>query len=66
MSFYPEGTESLPTDDPARSLKKWNQILWDTYGNVGNVPLPEGTQPLPGDSEDRSKQKINAIYKATQ
>lgn len=64
MSFYPEGTEALPTDDAARSLKKWNQALYDTYGNVGSVPFPEGTQPLPGDTEERSTQKINAI-KAT-
>lgn len=63
MSFYPEGTTALATDDAARSLKKWNQILFNTYGNVGSVPFPEGVQPLPGDSEERSTQKINAIKK---
>jgi hypothetical protein len=61
MIAFPEGTESLVTDDKARSLKKWNQILYSVHGNVGTVPYPEGTEPMPGDSAQRSKTKINAI-----
>lgn len=64
MSMFPEGDVALPTDDEARSLKKWNGLLVTAHGAVGSVPFPEGTVPLPGDSPERSKQKINAIYAA--
>jgi hypothetical protein len=62
-SWFPEGNSALPSDDEARSLKKRNSQLFDTYGNVGAVPFPEGTEPLPQDDEARSLKKINAILK---
>jgi len=61
MSLFPEGTTALPTDDEARSLKKWNELLVSQYGAVGTVPFPEGTTPKSGDDERRSKIKIDAI-----
>jgi hypothetical protein len=61
MIAFPEGTEARATDDRARLLKKWNQILFTTNGNVGTVPFPEGTEPMPQDSPARSETKINAI-----
>lgn len=64
MPMFPEGWTSLATDDEARSLKKWNGVLYDTWGNVGTVPYPEGTQPLASDDAHRSKIKIDAIYAA--
>lgn len=63
-NLFPEGTTPLATDDEARSLKKWNEILVTQHGAVGTVPFPEGTTPLTTDSEERSRQKINAIYAA--
>jgi hypothetical protein len=65
MSFFlPEGTASSPADSELRSIWKWNQILFETHGNVGSVAFPEGTQPLPSDNEMRGLQKIDAIKKA--
>jgi len=66
MIAFPEGTTALVTDDEARSLKKWNQLWYNTYGNVGTVPYPEGTEPLPSDDEHRSTVKLQAIKKAVE
>lgn len=60
-SFFPEGNDPAPGDSPHRSLQKWNDLLFQAYGNVGSVPYPEGTEPKPGDNEHRSDVKINAI-----
>ncbi len=63
MIPFPEGTQSLRSDDEARSLKKWNQIWHTQYGNVVTA-YPEGTEPLPGDDAHRSLVKIQALKKA--
>lgn len=59
--FHPEGNASLPSDDDARSLQKWNDQLYKKHGNHGPSWFPEGSLPLPSDSEERSYEKINAI-----
>lgn len=61
---FPEGTTPLITDNEHRLWIKYNQIMFDTHGNVGSVPYPEGTQPLITDDEHRSEVKVNAILKA--
>lgn len=62
-NFFPEGTLAAAGDDEARSYKKWNEQLFNTYGNVGVVPFPEGTYPSAGDDAERSAKKVNAILK---
>lgn len=64
MIAFPEGTTALLSDDEARSLKKWNQLWYDAYGNAGTVPYPEGTEPLPGDDAHRSLVKLQALKRA--
>lgn len=63
-NFFPEGIQAATGDDEARSYKKWNEQLFNTYGNVGRVPFPEGTWPSAADDEERSAKKVNAILKA--
>jgi len=62
--YFPEGNAALVTDSDQRSLQKWNDLLYQTHGNVGGVPYPEGVRPLASDDEQRSRIKINAIYAA--
>lgn len=64
MIAFPEGTTALSSDDEARLLKKWNQLWYNAYGNVGTVPYPEGTEPLPGDDAHRSLVKLQALKRA--
>lgn len=61
---FPEGTNPLVMDNERRLLVKWNQLLYNSHGNVGHAPFPEGVQPLAMDDEHRSEVKINAIYQA--
>lgn len=63
--YFVEGNTAQVCDSEQRSLQKWNSLLYDAHGNIGDVPFPEGTRPLASDDEHRSEVKINAILKAT-
>ncbi len=63
-NFHPEGTQAAAGDDEARSYKKWNEQLFNTYGAIGRVPFPEGTYPSAGDDAERSAKKVDAILQA--
>jgi len=62
-SWMPENNKAMPSDDKARSLKKWNQRLYELHGDQGPPYFPEGSLPLPGDSKQRSREKINALLR---
>lgn len=62
-TYFPEGDTTEASDDPRRSLQKWNQLLY-TAGPTALTFFPEGTLPKSGDDEGRSLIKINALIGA--
>lgn len=60
-AYFPERNEVKPSDDDARTLHKWCQLLYDLFAPGDTTPFPEGNAPKPGDDEQRLKMKINAL-----